>query len=683
MNINQELTLNLSADGIPPRLHMVQGDANTRTVVATLWDGAQPYTVPAASAVMIRFRKPDGAGGLYDTTESGAQVTVSGNTVTAPVATQMLAVAGVVQAQVDIYGTATGKAAEKLATFRFAVEVAPSVYPDAEIISSDYFNIIAADISKAVEAAARAEAAQAAASAAQQGAESARDDAVNAKTAAESAKTAAVAAQKESEEAQIKAETAQTAAEQSAAAAQTAKEGAETAQSGAQAAQSAAESANAAAQAAQAGAETARTGAETAKGAAEDSAEDAEAWAVGQRNGTDVPSTDPAYHNNAKYYKDQAQTIAGGEFVSYGAPQSLTPAQQAQARDNINAPAPYEAGDNISITGRIITTKTFPCNPKILDNWYWGNPVDQRKGYVVPPGIEYKDTSTGTTVGTTTAYYPVEQFIDQNAIITIAGTRYFVQPGGYIRGYTGARYTIDRWKLDAGDGVTIDNGLNIITANSYLGQYFDDFDKYIGRQLVGSVLMGDGNLYTGTYVYNGVLNQGQILFANSRLVMYIKKLSDTLTQVEINTVLANEKIRAVGLELGTQQTLAHKEYGDWVLNEIPKFGNQLAECQRYFVRIGSDSAYRIVGTGVAVNANTCALVVPLPVEMRAIPVATLNGRIALTNTAGENIYCTNVTVSPFGAGAIELACTTSGLSPSAAYMAYVEAGNYLSLSADL
>ena len=363
MNINQELTLNLSADGIPPRLHMVQGDANTRTVVATLWDGAQPYTVPAASAVMIRFRKPDGTGGLYDTTESGAQVTVSGNTVTAPVATQMLSVAGVVQAQVDIYGTATGKAAEKLATFRFAVEVAPSVYPDAEIISSDYFNIIAADIGKAVEAADRAEAAQAAASAAQQGAETARDDAVNAKTAAESAKTAAVAAQKKSEAAQTKAETAQTAAEQSAAAAQTAKEGAETAQSGAQAAQAAAESAKAAAQTAQTGAETARTGAETAKGAAEDSAEDAEAWAVGQRNGTDVPSTDPAYHNNAKYYKDQAQTIAGGEFVSYGAPQPLTDAQKQQARDNINAPAPYEAGDNISITGRISPLRHSPATP--------------------------------------------------------------------------------------------------------------------------------------------------------------------------------------------------------------------------------------------------------------------------------------------------------------------------------
>ena len=156
MNVNQEVRLNLSADGIPPRLFMPQGDANSRTIIATLWDGAVPYNVPASAAVMVRFRKPDGTGGLYDTTEGGAKVTASGSTVTAPVATQMLAVAGTVCAQVDIYGTATGKQAEKLATFCFAVDVLPNAYADAEIISSDYYSIVAEQISSAVSSAASA-----------------------------------------------------------------------------------------------------------------------------------------------------------------------------------------------------------------------------------------------------------------------------------------------------------------------------------------------------------------------------------------------------------------------------------------------------------------------------------------------------------------------------------------------
>ena len=42
-----------------------------------------------------------------------------------------------------------------------------------------------------------------------------------------------------------------------------------------------------------------------------DYAHDAEAWATGNRNGEAVPSTDETYHNNAKYYKDQAANGAG------------------------------------------------------------------------------------------------------------------------------------------------------------------------------------------------------------------------------------------------------------------------------------------------------------------------------------------------------------------------------------
>ena len=44
---------------------------------------------------------------------------------------------------------------------------------------------------------------------------------------------------------------------------------------------------------------------------AEASAEDAEAWAVGKRGGVNVGEGDPAYHNNALYWKEQAQKAAG------------------------------------------------------------------------------------------------------------------------------------------------------------------------------------------------------------------------------------------------------------------------------------------------------------------------------------------------------------------------------------
>jgi len=56
-------------------------------------------------------------------------------------------------------------------------------------------------------------------------------------------------------------------------------------------------------------AQNAQTGAEEAK-------ENAEAWAIGKRNGSDVPTTDPTYQNNAKYYSTQASSFATTAFDS-------------------------------------------------------------------------------------------------------------------------------------------------------------------------------------------------------------------------------------------------------------------------------------------------------------------------------------------------------------------------------
>ena len=91
-----------------------------------------------------------------------------------------------------------------------------------------------------------------------------------------------------------------------------------------------------AAQAAQLAAETAQGKAETAQGKAEDSAEDAEAWAVGQRDGSDVESTDPTYHNNSKYHAEQASgsaTSAAGSATAAAGSKSDSEAYAVGKRD--------------------------------------------------------------------------------------------------------------------------------------------------------------------------------------------------------------------------------------------------------------------------------------------------------------------------------------------------------------
>lgn len=271
---------------------MAQYDANSRTIVATLWDGTSGFNIPSGASVMVRFGKPDGTGGLYDATEAGNEITYSGNVVTAPVATQMLSVAGKVQADIEIYQTGeTAQAAVKLATFCFVVNVEKAAYQDADIISSDYYNVLAAQIAAAIEAGTKADAAIQAA----QTATEAATTATNAKTAAENAKASAESAKTASVNAKTAAESANTAA-------QTAKTAAESAKT-------------AAASYATAAAGSASSAEEDAQSAAQD-AEDAEAWAVGKRNGVDVPANDPAYQNNAKYYKELAQSASGGGILS-------------------------------------------------------------------------------------------------------------------------------------------------------------------------------------------------------------------------------------------------------------------------------------------------------------------------------------------------------------------------------
>lgn len=74
--------------------------------------------------------------------------------------------------------------------------------------------------------------------------------------------------------------------------------------------------------------------AETAATSAESGSRDSEAWAVGKRDGVDVPSTDPAYHNNAKYY---AMLEANKVVANIVSNQSITLAQVKAILDEINA----------------------------------------------------------------------------------------------------------------------------------------------------------------------------------------------------------------------------------------------------------------------------------------------------------------------------------------------------------
>lgn len=475
LTVKQAVQLSMTLNGVPPTLHMVQGDTNSRTIVATLWNGAQLYSIPAGAAIMVRFRKPDGTGGLYDATEGGNKVSYAGSIVTAPVATQMLAVAGDVFAEIDIFGSSSGAAAERLATFRFIVEVAPCVLPDAQIISSDYYNILAADIAGAKAAA-----------------DQAKDYAAAAKNSADSA----------------------------------------------------------------------------------------------------------------------AVSVEGA--VKYNAQQTLTEEQKEQARANIGAPAPYTAGDGIAISGSVIATKVQPCNRNLLDNWYFGNPVNQR---------------------------------DVSGTISSAG------------------YFLDRWKLVSGsvtintDGITLNGTMQQVLETAPVGTVTASALTQAG---VGEVVP----------TYN----------------------SETKT---VTVTAAGEKLVAVKLELGTEQTLAHQNSsGAWVLNEMPDYGEELTKCMRYLQIISTP--YDTSGNGVAIGYanNTVDLWVPIPlaVPMRISPTPTIPTGGVSRFKAGKTSSALKDVTRVTGGWAMQTggACsmrslifTSSGLTAGETYALFMQQGAQIVLSAEL
>jgi len=55
---------------------------------------------------------------------------------------------------------------------------------------------------------------------------------------------------------------------------------------------------------------------------------DSEAWAVGERGGTPVGSTDPTYNNNSEYYAGQADTRATAALASQNAAASAEEAHE-------------------------------------------------------------------------------------------------------------------------------------------------------------------------------------------------------------------------------------------------------------------------------------------------------------------------------------------------------------------
>ena len=77
---------------------------------------------------------------------------------------------------------------------------------------------------------------------------------------------------------------------------------------------------------------------------AEGYAEDSEAWAVGQRQGVDVPDTDETYQNNSKWFATQSSNSADSALITKGECEDILEQVQAAA-SNFRFWINYDTGE--------------------------------------------------------------------------------------------------------------------------------------------------------------------------------------------------------------------------------------------------------------------------------------------------------------------------------------------------
>lgn len=290
--------------------------------------------------------------------------------------------------------------------------------------------------------------------------------------------------------------------------------------------------------------------------------------------------------------------------------------------------------DSTPISGAV----KYRTNPNLLDNWYFGNPVNQRGQ------TEYTEDTT---------------------------------------------YTIDRWRLQYDTTLSVVDGGIKIGGKWDVQQYFENTLPNATYTL--SLLYKDRTGSDPLRLIAGNRTDGDIAQTESKDASGI--LSVTFSTATSNKVYFgfagsvdnSATIIAAKLELGSTQTLAHKENGVWVLNEIPDFGEQLRRCQRYLFSTRGTTNYVCAGSGyISVDGTEAIIVVPTPVSLRATPVCMVNGILHVDTSYGECVTGNNVSLLNVGNGSLGIRMKIIGsATPKSPCFMWIDINNNLLFSADL
>lgn len=135
MIVTHKLTLDLIRWGVKPRVDVSQDDRYSRNLEILLLANGLTFTPPGECRVLIRYKKPDGTGGSYDTLPDGTRAwSITGNVLTLALAPQVCTVPGGVSMVVSMTAGSS-----ELSSFEIQLDVHP--LPGDVAPSQEYVNV--------------------------------------------------------------------------------------------------------------------------------------------------------------------------------------------------------------------------------------------------------------------------------------------------------------------------------------------------------------------------------------------------------------------------------------------------------------------------------------------------------------------------------------------------------------
>lgn len=232
---------------------------------------------------------------------------------------------------------------------------------------------------------------------------------------------------------------------------------------------------------------------------AEESSEDAEAWAVGERGGVPVGPTDETYHNNAKYWSEQAASI--GDLDDLNDVTITTPSNNqvltydANSGDWVNAnpqavPSALDDLSDVDISS--------PTNGQAL---IYNSTSQEWENQNVPSAATDLDDLTDVTLTSPTS----------GQVLKYDGSKWVNGSGGGVTGDYMGLYGMTEIQSSDGQGTTL---LDLDQYTS-VGNYYCDEKAQISLPYCRSV--GSSSIQNQTIPY-------------ARFMMYVRSLPQGLTE---------------------------------------------------------------------------------------------------------------------------------------------------------